>query len=766
MASTLHTLVPTCVRATHRACNHSANQTIPSGTASPIPPVIHRRAPPRLTSSFWTNPANGFAGRAAALKGGCASAGSRIDAAGSGRKRRATRGAPRAEAVDPVVQFSPDDFSVERLLGTLDFMNVSSYSMPPGSSSSTSSLSSLTWPGSREDTAAGLSERDINQLAGGGQEVGRGGVQIRNINQLAEGGQEVGQGGVQSRSDIKSIQVPRGLPSPLPLFLPLPLSLPPSSPCALGMAYLPPVLRCSRHTFPLCCAAQGIPSPCAALLKAYLPPVLRSARHTFPLMYRGRMVTPGERLGTRVLLKAYPGREAAAKAVDVDAMAANELVTHVALQEAQDEAQDDEVEVSRNVLVLLGGFETSSGEKTMATSPQQGGASGSSEQLHAPTAHPQQPSPPSVPPSVPPTSPTFPARPPPFSHRSPEQWLVMRDDGYITAADYAKAASEATAEARAVGDFEVWDRFDPAKPLFRREIFIRKLLRGFLQGLSYMHSKGRLHQSIGPASVVLNTTNEMDVRYLVPRLRDFAFAIDISNPAVLSAGVGSAFDAVDEVKDSLWRRAASAGAKSFLERRSFGLADDIYAAGLLVAYMAFVPLCAPGAIDGPSLQRLLETTFSLNIPAAREYCSADDRYCCADDRWSNAVAFLDRRDGAGWELLQVRRGVYGVEARGGGKGWRQGVWLYDLCHAEPRLSPAAAMLNPDYRQQLSADSALTLLIDLPASPCCSCASLFFPCVSLLRHLALCSPMQAMLNPDYRQRPSADSALQHRFFDLP
>ncbi|CAI7838469.1 unnamed protein product, partial [Closterium sp. NIES-53] len=413
MASTLHSPVPTCVPVTHRACNHPSSQIIPPGTASPLLPVIHRRRdPPRLTSSFWTNPANGFVGRAGALKRGCASAGSRVDAAGSGRKKRVA-GVARAEAVDPVVQFSPDDFSVERLLGTLDFMNVSSYSMPPGSSSSTSSLSSLTWPGSREDTAAGLSERDINQLSGGGQEVGRGGVQIR--------------------------------------------------------------------------------------------------------MYRGRMVTPGERLGTRVLLKAYPGREAAAKAVDVDAMAANELVTHVALQEAQDATQDEEVDVSSNVLVLLGGFETGSGEK----------------------------------------------------------WLVMRDNGYITAADYAKAASEATAEARAVGDFEVWDRFDPAKPVFRREIFIRKLLRGFLHGLSFMHSKGRLHQSIGPASVVLNTTNEMDVRYLVPRLRDFAFAIDISNPSVLSSGVGTAFDAVDEVKDSLWRRAASAGAKSFLERRSFGLADDI-----------------------------------------------------------------------------------------------------------------------------------------------------------------------------------------------
>ena len=58
-----------------------------------------------------------------------------------------------------------------------------------------------------------------------------------------------------------------------------------------------------------------------------------------------------------------------------------------------------------------------------------------------------------------------------------------------------------------------------------------------------------------------------------------------------------------ELASSLWERARQAGAYSDTERRNFGIADDIYAAGLLLAYMAFIPFCDPGSIDGPSLQR-------------------------------------------------------------------------------------------------------------------------------------------------------------------
>ena len=58
-----------------------------------------------------------------------------------------------------------------------------------------------------------------------------------------------------------------------------------------------------------------------------------------------------------------------------------------------------------------------------------------------------------------------------------------------------------------------------------------------------------------------------------------------------------------QLADSLWSRARQGGAVTEIERRNFGVADDIYAAGLLLAFLAFVPFCEPGSIDGPSLQR-------------------------------------------------------------------------------------------------------------------------------------------------------------------
>lgn len=83
------------------------------------------------------------------------------------------------------------------------------------------------------------------------------------------------------------------------------------------------------------------------------------------------------------------------------------------------------------------------------------------------------------------------------------QWLVFRDDGKVTAVDYAKMAADATTEGRAVGEWEFWDRFDKTRPILRRLIYITKLLRGTFEGLAFMHSRGRLHQSLGPASVVV-----------------------------------------------------------------------------------------------------------------------------------------------------------------------------------------------------------------------------------------------------------------------
>ncbi|OVA02885.1 Protein kinase domain [Macleaya cordata] len=260
--------------------------------------------------------------------------------------------------------------------------------------------------------------------------------------------------------------------------------------------------------------------------------------------------------------------------IEADMMAANELNAHAFLQ------QSDPKDICKNIQTLLGGFETQTGE----------------------------------------------------------QWLAFRNDGKYSAADYAKVTSEAISKDHALGQQKSWNPFDQEQKIKRRRYFVIQLLRGVMCGLAYMHDRERLHQSLGPASVVLNTIVEKDAAYLIPRLRDLAFSVDMryssleESPGALSEG--------------LWRRASIAGAFSPMEKRAFGIADDIYEAGLLFAYLAFVPFCETGIMDGLSLQRLLESTFQLDLDAAREYCLADDRLL-------EAVKFLDLDAGSGWELLQA-----------------------------------------------------------------------------------------------------------------
>ncbi|GMP25269.1 hypothetical protein CsSME_00002216 [Camellia sinensis var. sinensis] len=222
-----------------------------------------------------------------------------------------------------------------------------------------------------------------------------------------------------------------------------------------------------------------------------------------------------------------------------------------------------------------------------------------------------------------------------FETKTGEQWLAFRNDGKYSAADYAKVKSEKMSK---LGGKNSWNPFEKELTIKRRRFFVIKLLHGALCGLAYMHDHDRLHQSLGPASVVLNTVDEKDAAYLVPRLRDLAFSVDIRY-SQLEEGSGA-------LSEGLWRRASAAGAFTPMEKRAFGIADDIYEAGLLFAYLAFIPFCEAGIMDSLSLQRLLESTFRLDLEATREYCLADDRLL-------EAVNFLDLGDGAGWELLQA-----------------------------------------------------------------------------------------------------------------
>lgn len=287
-------------------------------------------------------------------------------------------------------------------------------------------------------------------------------------------------------------------------------------------------------------------------------------------LYEGR-VSQGPLRGTPVILKVYPGQRTGG--VEADMMAANELNAHAFLQNSSKG-------ICQNLQILLGGFETKTGE----------------------------------------------------------QWLAFRNYGKYSTADYGKIASEKMSENRTLKELKVWNPFEQDQKIKRRRIFVIKLLQGILRGLAFMHDHNRLHQSLGPASVVLNTIAEREAAYLVPRLRDLAFSVDISYSS-LEQNAGT-------LSEGLWRRASAAGAFTPMEKRAFGIADDIYEAGLLFAYLAFVPFSEPGVMDSLSLQRLLESTFRLDLDATREYCLADDRLL-------EAIKFLDLGNGAGWELLQV-----------------------------------------------------------------------------------------------------------------
>ncbi|XP_004511420.1 uncharacterized protein [Cicer arietinum] len=282
-------------------------------------------------------------------------------------------------------------------------------------------------------------------------------------------------------------------------------------------------------------------------------------------LYEGR-VSQGPLRQTPVLFKVYPGRRAGG--VVADMMAANELNSHMFFQSSSKG-------ISQHLMLLLGGFETTTGE----------------------------------------------------------QWLAFRDYGKYSAADYAKVASEK------VSKLSSWNSFERGQTFKRRHRFVIKLLQGAMRGLAYMHDHDRLHQSLGPFSVSLNTISEREATYLIPRLRDLSFSVSVRYSELEDSGVGP-------LTEGLWARASRASAFTYIDKRAFGIADDIYEAGLLFAYLAFVPFCEAGLLDGLSLQRLLENTFRLDLEAAREYCIADDKLV-------NAIEFLDLGNGAGWELLQA-----------------------------------------------------------------------------------------------------------------
>eukprot|EP01025_Chloroclados_australasicus_P038482 TRINITY_DN3965_c0_g2_i3.p1 TRINITY_DN3965_c0_g2~~TRINITY_DN3965_c0_g2_i3.p1 ORF type:complete len:490 (+),score=50.54 TRINITY_DN3965_c0_g2_i3:85-1470(+) len=316
-------------------------------------------------------------------------------------------------------------------------------------------------------------------------------------------------------------------------------------------------------------------------------------------LYTGVIVN-GQYEGTNIILKSYPSTPLQElEGSEADALAANEINAHAIVQPPVS------FKFCPQIVILLGGFETTKGIS------------------------------------------------------AGEKFLVYLNEGTLTLDQYAQLASEAGNKNRSVSttkkDDLRLDLWSSERILQRRKQFIKRIMKEILNGLTFMHQRKLLHQSLGPRSVVLSSGNERDWTEIKVKLQDLAFAVDVSDEALFGGlTLGEIWDANQKIQQKkirsqsfqdLWRRATEAGASTDIQRRNFGYVDDTYSAGMLFAYIVFVSLSEPGSIDGMSLRKLIQNTFMLDLIGFKEYCQADDR-------WHRAVQFLDEENGQGWDLLQ------------------------------------------------------------------------------------------------------------------
>jgi len=240
---------------------------------------------------------------------------------------------------------------------------------------------------------------------------------------------------------------------------------------------------------------------------------------------------------------------------------------------------------------------------------------------------------------------------------------VYEEHGLYSAADYAQRAAEATEKGALLnekGVFVYEDQLSEQQRLERRAFFVRRTVKQVCEALAYLHGNSRLHQSVGPASVVLDSLEERDCFQMKAVLKDLAYSVDVSDTTLYGGPLLSELwqareivpedsnqkeNAIEErVSAELFARAERAGASSPTAQRNYGFVDDIAAAGLLLAYLAFVSVSEKGSIDAITINRLVMGTFKDDTTGLRDYCACDER-------WRKGVTILDMDDG--WELLRA-----------------------------------------------------------------------------------------------------------------
>jgi len=250
------------------------------------------------------------------------------------------------------------------------------------------------------------------------------------------------------------------------------------------------------------------------------------------------------------------------------------------------------------------------------------------------------------------------------SGRMGETWLVFSASEIYPVSYWLDVASgEKAVPTRAQGQkgWTLLNLIDPDLELNRRKAFVIAILRGAIKGLAGLHRSNLLHQNLSADSIVLSSIDERARGEPKVKLRELSFCVSVSESSLRGGGTleeiwdqsqraspsGGKVNIRDDHEKALWKQAEEEGCGTFLQKKNFGIADDVKQMGLVALFVCLKSFSGPSQsqFDFPTLKRYVEVTFSGDVrDEFRDYMGADPQY-------AEVVEWLDEFEG--WELFQA-----------------------------------------------------------------------------------------------------------------
>ncbi|KAA8497065.1 Calcium/calmodulin-dependent protein kinase type 1 [Porphyridium purpureum] len=170
----------------------------------------------------------------------------------------------------------------------------------------------------------------------------------------------------------------------------------------------------------------------------------------------------------------------------------------------------------------------------------------------------------------------------------------------------------------------------------RKKLFLIKLISEALEAVGFLHDRGIVHRSLGPASLLVNTLDETTPTLFDCKVRDLGFAQQLS-----------------ELDDQSLRLAREKGAVSPEALTRFFQNDDLKALGYSFLEIIFSFLSDEPGESTPQAESANQETFKRLFEDVYEYDLGQFRsYCEAEPRWKMGIRLLDENNGAGWSFVQ------------------------------------------------------------------------------------------------------------------